>query len=248
MAGQLESLTRHLSSMEVAVEEDISEDDFQGSFLPRFLSTKKHITDALLIRKDMIRDVEELPAILSELEESMGHIESSQYVLRSLVFLYGSSTHHSASEQFTAARALAQQHLGTHHVTLDDLEELGDIMSVMLRKQQEVEVCPCPFIHPFCHPPLQAATQNFADWMTCGTQEDCTERLEILHHQLLGIGDLANTYTLYQMSFNKVLVEVARRREYKQAAEDIVNGMMTQLQAMADGEPPSHSFFCQHSS
>lgn len=32
-------------------------------------------------RIEMIRDVEELPVILSELEESVGHIESSKYVL-----------------------------------------------------------------------------------------------------------------------------------------------------------------------
>lgn len=57
----------------------------------------------------------------------------------------------------------------------------------------------------------------------------------MLHHHLVGIDDLVNTYTLYQMSFNKVLVEVARRREYKEAAEDIVSGMMAQLQAMTDG-------------
>lgn len=44
------------------------------------------------------------------------------------------------------------------------------------------------------------------------------------------------------MSFNKVLVEVARRREYKEAAEDIVSGMMAQLQAMTDGRPPFHAF------
>lgn len=33
MAEQLESLTRHLSVMEVAVEDEITEDDFQGSYM-----------------------------------------------------------------------------------------------------------------------------------------------------------------------------------------------------------------------
>lgn len=51
----------------------------------------------------------------------------------------------STSEQLVAAKALAQQHLDTHHITLDDLEELSDIMSEMLRKQQEVEVLPVLF-------------------------------------------------------------------------------------------------------
>lgn len=76
----------------------------------------------------------------------------------------------------------------------------------------------------------------------------------MLHHHLVGIDDLVNTYTLYQMSFNKVLVEVARRREYKEAAEDIVSGMMAQLQAMTDGRSSSHPCMvaplssCLHSS
>lgn len=41
---------------------------------------KVHDADSLHVRIDMTRDVEELPVILSELEESMGHIESSQCV------------------------------------------------------------------------------------------------------------------------------------------------------------------------
>lgn len=102
-------------------------------------------------RIEMIRDVEELPVILSELEESVGHIESSKYVkirAKAIPFLANTtlaSGTTSASEQLLAAKALAQQHLDTHHITLDDLEELGDIMSEMLRKQQEVEVRTYPF-------------------------------------------------------------------------------------------------------
>lgn len=63
---------------------------------------------------------------------------------------YGIDLHYntSTSEQLVAAKALAQQHLDTHHITLDDLEELSDIMSEMLRKQQEIEVHPCPFLSP----------------------------------------------------------------------------------------------------
>jgi hypothetical protein len=37
------------------------------------------------------------------------------------------------------------------------------------------------------------------------------------------------------MSYSKLLIEIARRRQYKEAAENIVRGMMVQLQAMSEG-------------
>lgn len=56
------------------------------------------------------------------------------------------------SEQLLAAKQAAQQHLDTHQRTLYDLDELGEIMSEMLERQQAVEVClvifPCCFVYP----------------------------------------------------------------------------------------------------
>lgn len=66
-------------------------------------------------------------------------------------------------------------------------------------------------------------------------QDDCTTRLHALNEHLVEIGSLCTTYTTYQMSFNKLLLEVARRRQYKEAAEHIVRGMMEQLHAMTEG-------------
>lgn len=44
------------------------------------------------------------------------------------------------SEELLAAKSLMHQHLETHRTILNDLEELGDIMSEMLQREQEVEV------------------------------------------------------------------------------------------------------------
>ncbi|VDC04793.1 unnamed protein product [Peniophora sp. CBMAI 1063] len=62
------------------------------------------------------------------------------------------------------------------------------------------------------------------------------ERLQELHHQLLDIDELTHRYHSYQDSYRKLLVEVARRRHYKDAADQIVRGMMSQLQAMTEEE------------
>lgn len=64
----------------------------------------------------------------------------------------------------------------------------------------------------------------------------CEEELNSLHEQILTIRDLHERYVCYQTAFNKLIVEIARRRHYKEAAENIVKGMMSQLTAMTDGE------------
>lgn len=37
------------------------------------------------------------------------------------------------------------------------------------------------------------------------------------------------------MAFNKLILEIARRRQYREAAENIVKGMMRQLESMSEG-------------
>ena len=48
------------------------------------------------------------------------------------------------------AKTAVQEQLDVSRSTLDDLDELGDIMSDMLQKQQDVEVCPLA-VYPVIH-------------------------------------------------------------------------------------------------
>ena len=50
------------------------------------------------------------------------------------------------------------------------------------------------------------------------------------------VEDLHHRYVSFQSSFNKLLIEIARRRQYREAAEKIVDGMMAQLEAMTEGK------------
>ncbi|KAI0033079.1 autophagy protein Apg17-domain-containing protein [Vararia minispora EC-137] len=65
---------------------------------------------------------------------------------------------------------------------------------------------------------------------------DFESRLEVLNQHLFILGDVSHQYTLYQHSYRKLLVEVARRRHYTEAADQIVRGTMSQLAAMAEEE------------
>ncbi|KIJ67089.1 hypothetical protein HYDPIDRAFT_85859 [Hydnomerulius pinastri MD-312] len=141
------------------------------------------IEDEMLAMK---RDTDELPAIMAELDDGVNSIQE-------------------AHEKLVLAKAAAQEQLNTSNSTLDDLDELGDIMSDMLQKQQEVEI-------------------------------DCEDLLEGLQQRLLVVEDLHHRFVLYQSSFNKLLIEIARRRQYREAAEKIVEGMMAQLEAMTEEE------------
>jgi len=131
------------------------------------------------------------------------------------------------SEELLGYKRLSQQHLDSHYTTLHDLEELGDIMSEILEQQQRTEVCPSSPISSL------RVISNFK------RQMDCTERLSGLHQHLLTLEDLTHHFTAYRLSFNRLLVEIARRRHYKEAAENIVHGMIVQLQAMTEGK---HSY------
>ncbi|KAK1226570.1 Autophagy- protein 17 [Marasmius sp. AFHP31] len=64
----------------------------------------------------------------------------------------------------------------------------------------------------------------------------CEERLVVLQGHLSTIEDLHERYVLYQIAFRKLVVEISRRRLYKEAAENIVKGMMAQLESMTEEE------------
>jgi len=136
--------------------------------------------------QDMNRDTDELPSIMAELEENIFSIESSY-------------------EQLLAGKKAIQQQLDTHPGTLDDLEELGEIMTEMLQRQESVET-------------------------------DSQEHIAVLHQHLLTPEDLYHRFLSYQTSFSKLMVEIARRRQYREAADKIVDGMMAQLEAMTEEE------------
>ncbi|KIM39971.1 hypothetical protein M413DRAFT_446875 [Hebeloma cylindrosporum] len=72
------------------------------------------------------------------------------------------------------------------------------------------------------------------------TQETIQARVEEdlsdLHHHLTTLVHLNEQYISYRMAFNKLLLEIARRRQYKEAAENIVQGMMRHLESMSEEE------------
>ncbi|TFY83282.1 hypothetical protein EWM64_g718 [Hericium alpestre] len=103
MAEQLESLAEHYDKMEGALQEHeagevFGEDDLQ----------------------DMQRDTNELPAIVSELDESCAAIERRR-------------------DELLSAKHEAEHSLEILCTTLDNLDELGDIMGEMLEQQQRAE-------------------------------------------------------------------------------------------------------------
>jgi len=51
-----------------------------------------------------------------------------------------SQAHVLLSQQLVTAKAASKERLTTHSITLDGLDELGEIMSDMLQKQEDVEV------------------------------------------------------------------------------------------------------------
>lgn len=50
--------------------------------------------------------------------------------------------------------------------------------------------------------------------------------MEQLHHRFL----------CFQASFSALILEITRRHQYREAAENIVKGMMSQLEAMTEGK------------
>ncbi|KIM68433.1 hypothetical protein SCLCIDRAFT_1209247 [Scleroderma citrinum Foug A] len=136
--------------------------------------------------QEMYRDTNELPAIMAELDDNVNLIQE-------------------AHDKLIMAKDAVQEQLNTSSRILDNLDELGEIMSDMLEKQQEIE-------------------------------EDFEDLLDCLQQRLLVVEDLYHRYVSFQSSFNKLLVEIGRRRQYREAAEKIVDGMMAQLEAMTEEE------------
>lgn len=85
----------------------------------------------------MYRDVEELPAILSELEDGGRMIDAHQWVLYQVRYI---DDWNIVSTSLLAAQDIRNNNLVHLSSVLDDLEELGDIMEEMLQNQEEVEV------------------------------------------------------------------------------------------------------------
>lgn len=65
-------------------------------------------------------------------------------------------------------------------------------------------------------------------------QTDFDEHLDGLGRHLLTLKDLHSQYQLYQTAFNRLLIEIARRRQYREAAELIIQDMSRRLEAMTD--------------
>lgn len=169
MASHLESLAAHFEQMSTALEHHEAGETFVHEDL-----------------HEMNRDTEELPAILSEMEERLVSIDA-------------------AHTKLVATKRTAQQNLDAHRRILDDLDELGEIMSEMLERQQAVE-------------------------------DEAREHVALLHHHIVTIEDLQHRFTSYQYAYSKLLLELARRRQYRDASDRIVNGMIAQLNAMTEEE------------
>jgi len=73
-------------------------------------------------------------------------------------------------------------------------------------------------------------------------ENEFADQLALLHTDLGVIEDLHARYTMYQYSYCKLVLELARRREYAEAASKIVQSMMLQLEALADGMSAQHPF------
>ncbi|TCD70232.1 autophagy- protein 17 [Steccherinum ochraceum] len=136
--------------------------------------------------EDMNRDTDELPRVISDLEQNMSSIQTSH-------------------EQLLTSKQQALQLLKTQKDTLDDLEVLGDVMQDMLTHQETVE---------------SQSMEHIAD----------------MHVSLGAIEDLHVRFTSYEYSYSKLLLELGRRKQYKEAAEKVVEGMLSQLEAMVEEE------------
>ncbi|EIW57328.1 uncharacterized protein TRAVEDRAFT_169021 [Trametes versicolor FP-101664 SS1] len=138
-------------------------------------------------------DADTLPGIVMQLEEGVHSIEAYR-------------------DQLLAAKAAAQEHLDTHRRILTDLDELGDIMTDMLERQQHVEA-------------------------------ESLDHLAHLHLQLHPIEELHHKYTSYQYAYNKLVLELARRRQYREAAQRVVANTIAELDAMVAEERVLRSDF-----
>ena len=143
----------------------------------------------------------------------------SRYLIQILAFL----NPRIGSEQLIGKRESLRRDLDHLNSVLDNLDELGEIMGLMLTTQDSIEVYVRPF---FLH------IKNLQPFPT---QEKAEALLDILHQRLLMLEQLHERYVAYRMAFNKLILEIGRRRQYREAAENIVKGMMKQLDSMTEG-------------
>ncbi|KAK2460900.1 hypothetical protein APHAL10511_007370 [Amanita phalloides] len=71
----------------------------------------------------------------------------------------------------------------------------------------------------------------------------CEETLNDLHQHLVVLEQLHDRYISYQIAYNKLVLEMARRRQYCEAVEHIVRGMAKQLEEMTMEESTVRGLF-----
>ncbi|PPQ64135.1 hypothetical protein CVT24_008765 [Panaeolus cyanescens] len=169
MAGLLENLTGHYDNMATALHESESGEVFDEEDLMA-----------------MNRDTNELPAIMTELDNNFAAVQRYQ-------------------SQLNMMKEDLQLDVQQLDNTLNDLEKLGDIMTEMIQTQEKVEA-------------------------------EAEAELTELHHHLTTLTQLHERFVAYRMAFNKLVLEISRRRNYREGAEVIVQGMMRQLNAMSQEE------------
>ena len=85
----------------------------------------------------MNRDTEELPSIMKELEECLTSINDTKCFKPPLMLLNLTPV---SSELLSNFQEDSKKNLAHLHTILDDLDELGEIMTEMLQMQDAVEV------------------------------------------------------------------------------------------------------------
>ena len=97
-------------------------------------------------------------------------------------------------------------------------------MGNMLEHQRNVEVCGLTYSSVYI-------LQSRISQVEVGTLH------RTLTDHLTGIFELQSTYTHYRTAYGKLVLEVDRRRQYRESADAIVRGMTAQLQALREGRP-----------
>ena len=161
---------------------------------------------------------------MADMEQHSRNIGDDQWVsypiLIHLVFLNPTID----SEQLARNREDLRQDLDHLNNVVDNLDELGDIMVLMLTTQDTIEVY--PYSYSLLH------NTNLQPFLT---QEKAEASLDALYQHLSTLEHLHERYVAYRMAFNKLILEIGRRRQYREAAENIVKGMMKQLESMTEG-------------
>ncbi|KAJ7037464.1 hypothetical protein C8F04DRAFT_1257028 [Mycena alexandri] len=70
--------------------------------------------------------------------------------------------------------------------------------------------------------------------------QDVVERV---YNGILTVEHLHERFVSYQTAFNKLMLEIARQRQYREAAENIVRGMVAQLAVMTEEESQIRDHF-----